>query len=471
MPEQTANDNTGLLLGSSQMNAIEKRATWSLSVIIASRMMGLFMVLPVFSVLGASLEGATPFLIGVAMGAYGLTQAFFQIPLGRLSDRLGRKPIILFGLCIFCIGSLVAAFSDNIVGVIIGRLLQGCGAIASAMMALAADLSRDEQRTKVMAVIGMSIGTAFMLSMFLGPWIAEMGGLKAIFLVTATLSMIGILILQFVIPQSKQTVEQRDAIAAKGQIAQLLKHPQLWRMNVGIFTLHFLLTAFFIGFPMAQADRAWSFIELGWLYFYVMLLSVILMIPLIILAEKRWWHRHVMSGAMACLGILLLVISGYQGDYWGIVILLGGFFACFNAMEALFPSLVSRIAPASSKGAALGAYATCQFLGAALGSAMAGGLIQVYGTQIVFVISAILAVLWALIGLGLGAPPRFTAYTLTVPQLAKEHFSSVHQEIQMMEGVAEAVALPEAGTIYLKIDKRVFDANRLQRFKDDTFLK
>ncbi len=448
------------------MNAIEKKAALSLSSVFAVRMLGLFMILPVFAVLGGSLEGASPFLIGLAIGAYGLSQAIFQIPFGRMSDKYGRKPIILIGLILFAAGSVVAAVSDHIVGVIIGRILQGCGAIASAVMALAADLSRDEQRSKVMASIGMSIGGAFAIAMFAGPFIGEHLGLSGIFWCTAVLAVLGALIITFWTPSPLHRYAQRDAVAAKGQLGEIARHPQLWRLNLGIFILHFLLTSFFVSFPTKLKVFGFSLTESGWLYVAVMMIAAVLMVPLIILAEKRWLHSRVMVLMMCLIAGLEIGLSEYQGALWGMVLFLGLFFTAFNVMEALFPSLISRIAPASAKGSALGVYSTSQFLGAALGGPVAGWLVQNYDPSVTYAVAAALAVIWAIAGLGLKSPPRLTSYTLTVPHLkGEDSFAALLDDIHAMEGVAEAVALPEAGAVYLKVDKQQFDENKLQQFK------
>ncbi|MCO7226716.1 MFS transporter [Pleionea sp. CnH1-48] len=449
------------------MNSIEKQTAISLSLIFATRMLGLFMVLPVFAVLGQQLDGATPLLIGLAIGAYGLTQAIFQIPFGRLSDRWGRKPIILIGLILFALGSVVAAFSESIYGVIFGRLLQGAGAIASAVMALAADLSRDEQRSKVMASIGMSIGLAFTVAMFVGPWLAQWQGLSGIFGVTAVLAVCGILIIQWWTPTPKHQMLQRDAIAGKGQIRKLIRHPQLWRLNCGIFTLHFLMTAFFVSFPLKLADWNMNLADSGWLYLVVMLIAGVLMVPFIILAEKKWLHKAVMVGIIVSIALLEAGFVAYVGPMWGLVLLLGLFFTGFNVMEALFPSLISRIAPVSEKGAALGIYSTSQFLGAALGGPIAGWLVQTHGGEAVYWASAVLALLWAVAGLGLKSPPRLTSYTMTVHSMVEDNYAELLKDIHAIEGVAEAIALPEAGAVYLKVDKSQFDEAALQALKSN----
>jgi len=448
----------------SRLNSTEKKAAITLSSVFALRMLGLFMLLPVFSLVGQQLNGFTPALIGLAIGAYGLTQAIFQIPFGWLSDRFGRKPVILFGLVIFVIGSLVAAFSDHIYGVILGRLLQGCGAIASAVMALAADLSRDEQRTKIMASIGMSIGAAFALAMILGPGLTQWLGLHGIFILIAVLAVFAMGVIYFLTPEPEAHFIQRDAIASKGQFAGILKDPQLMRLNFGIFALHFLLTAFFVAFPYQLVDLKIDLGQHSWIYLVTMLGAVVFMLPLIIIAEKNRQHARVML-----LGVLLITVVQFTFGMVVfpltlVIIAMVLFFTGFNVLEALLPSMISRIAPLSGKGTALGVYSTSQFAGAFLGGPVAGLIMQFYGTQAIYFSGGIVALIWAVMLLGLKNPPAVTAYTLTMPEVSAEAFPSLVAEIKAIEGVSEAVALPEAGAVYLKVDKKQLDPSSLAKY-------
>ena len=448
----------------SNMNSTEKRAALTLSSVFALRMLGLFMLLPVFALVGQNLTGFTPALIGFAIGAYGLTQAIFQIPFGWMSDRFGRKPIILFGLVLFAIGSLVAAFSDHIYGVIAGRLLQGCGAIASAIMALAADLSRDEQRTKIMASIGMSIGAAFALAMILGPSLTELVGLNGLFMVIAVLALIAMLVIYFLTPNPDAQFVQRDAIATRGEFSRIFSDRQLMRLNFGIFTLHFLLTSFFVAFPNRLAGLGVQLADHSWIYLLTMVAAVVLMLPMIIIAEKNRQHARVML-----LGVLLIAAVQFSFGMFSfpltlVVVAMVIYFTGFNLMEALLPSMISRIAPLSGKGTALGVYSTSQFAGAFLGGPVAGLIIQYQGMEGVYLVGGFMALLWAVLLLGLKNPPALTAYTLTMPDVAKDAFPSLVEEIKAIEGVSEAIALPEAGAVYLKVDKKTLDNERLAQY-------
>lgn len=446
------------------MNSTEKKAALTLSAVFALRMLGLFMLLPVFSLVGQQLEGYTPALIGLAIGAYGLTQAIFQIPFGWLSDRFGRKPIILFGLVLFVIGSLVAAMSEHIYGVVAGRLLQGCGAIASAIMALAADLSRDEQRTKIMASIGMSIGAAFAMAMIVGPGLTDWIGLKGIFLVIAGLAVVAMLVIYFLTPNPDAQFVQRDAIASRGQFSKVFKDGQLMRLNFGIFTLHFLLTSFFVAFPNRLKGLGVDMAEHSWIYLATMVAAVVLMLPMIILAEKKRQHARVMLVGVILIALVQFSFGMFQFPLATVVVALVIYFTGFNLMEALLPSMISRIAPLSGKGTALGVYSTSQFAGAFLGGPVAGLIMQYKGMDGIYLIGSFMAMIWAVLLLGLRNPPALTAYTLTMPDVAKEAFPSLIDEIKAIEGVSEAIALPEAGAVYLKVDKNNLDNESLARY-------
>jgi len=446
------------------MNSTEKKAALTLSSVFALRMLGLFMLLPVFSVVGQQLDGNTPVLIGLAIGAYGLTQALFQIPFGWLSDRFGRKPIILFGLVIFIIGSLVAAMSDHIYGVIAGRLLQGCGAIASAIMALAADLSRDEQRTKIMASIGMSIGGAFALAMILGPVLTNLLGLQGIFYAISFLAVIAMFVIYFLTPNPDNKFVQRDAIVARNQFSKIFKDGQLMRLNFGIFTLHFLLTSFFVAFPNRLKGLGVDLAEHSWIYLVTMVVSVALMLPMMIFAEKKRQHARMMLVGVILIALIQFSFGMFQFPLILVVCAMIVYFTGFNLMEALLPSMISRIAPLSGKGTALGVYSTSQFAGAFLGGPVAGFIMQYKGMDGIYLVGAFMAMLWALLSLGLKNPPALTAYTLTIPEVSEEGFSSLVDEIKAIEGVSEAIALPEAGAVYLKLDKEQLDPTSLHKY-------
>jgi predicted MFS family arabinose efflux permease len=414
------------------MSREEFRAALSLSSVYALRMLGLFMILPVFALYAGDLEGVTPTLTGLAIGIYGLTQAALQIPAGLLSDRIGRKPVIIGGLLIFALGSVVAALADSMLVVILGRALQGAGAIAAAIMALAADLTREQHRIKAMALIGMSIGLSFALALVLGPVLNDWVGVPGIFAITAVLAVGGILVVGFVVPRPVVSRPHRVAEAIPEQFGRVLRQTQLLRLDFGILMLHAILTASFVVLPLILRDQAGVAASAHWkIYLPVLVCSVLAMLPLIIMAERKGRVRPVFLSAIALLiaaelGLFFLPVTLYS-----VVFMMFVFFTAFNLLEAMLPSLISRIAPADCRGTAMGFYSSSQFFGAFLGGALGGVLHQYAGTHAVFLCSAIGAALWLLLALSMSRPEKLSSYIY---------------KIDGAEGVA-----------YLKVDKRVFD--------------
>ena len=259
---------------SERMSGSETRAASGLALVFAFRMLGMFMVLPVLATYGMDLAGATPALIGLAIGAYGLTQAIFQIPFGIISDRIGRRPVIYFGLIVFALGSVLAANSDSIWGVIAGRVLQGAGAISAAVMALLSDLTREQHRTKAMAMIGMTIGLSFAVAMVVGPLLTRAFGLSGLFLATGAMALLGIVIVMFMVPRSTGTLQHRESGVAKKALMQTLRHPDLLRLDLGIFVLHAMLMSSFIALPLALVEKAGLPKEQHWwVYLTALLIS------------------------------------------------------------------------------------------------------------------------------------------------------------------------------------------------------
>ncbi|MFV8835789.1 MFS transporter [Aquisalimonas sp.] len=388
------------------MTSFERRTAAGLASIFGLRMFGLFLMLPVFAVYGTDLQGATPALIGLAIGVYGLTQACLQIPMGFASDRLGRRPIILGGLLLFAVGSVVAALSDHIVGVIIGRALQGGGAIAAAVMALAADLTAPKQRTMMMAIIGMSVGGAFLLAMILGPVLVGIGGLALIFWLSAVLAVVAIVVLYAVVPVPSQQRVHADAEPVRSQFGGVLRNPDLLRLDGGIFILHFILTAAFVVLPLMLRDTLSLPVGAHWqVYVPVLLLSVVALVPAVMISERRHWHRQVIVAAVVCLTVAQLALAAGGGAAPVLLVGLWLWFAAFNVLEATLPSLISRYAPTESKGTALGVYATSQFAGAFLGGLFGGIVHGLGGEAWVFLLCALGTMAWLVIMRGMGQVP------------------------------------------------------------------
>ena len=316
--------------------------------------------MPVLAIYADKLEGSTPFLVGMALGAYGITQAVLQIPFGLLSDKFGRKRIITIGLVIFAFGSLIAGMADNVYLMIIGRVLQGSGAIAAAVLALTADLTRENQRSKAMAVIGMSIGGSFMLAFILASPLVSMVGFSGIFYVTALMAILAIFALWFYVP-TQVPKSSRDVKFVVSDFWALLKHPQLMRLNFGIFALHSILTALFVVIPLLLVNRAELASQEHWkMYVPVMLASILLMAPMIMASTKTHLVMRIflMAICLLMLAQLLLFVSALD-NVFSIALCLLVFFIGFNALEALLPSLITRVSPAANKGTAVGIYNTC----------------------------------------------------------------------------------------------------------------
>ncbi len=429
------------------------------------RMLGLFMILPIFALYAETLKGVTPFLVGIAIGIYGLTQALLQIPLGMLSDYIGRKPVIVGGLIVFALGSVIAALSDSISGVIMGRALQGAGAIAAAVMALAADLTREEQRTKVMAVIGLSIGMSFALALVLGPILEHWLGVPGIFWLTAVLALFAIAVTVGVVPQPVRTKLQRDAQVVRSAMLTVLRNPQLLRLDFGIFVLHLVLTANFIVIPVLLRDHIGMLVEHHWmLYLPVLLLSFVMMLPFIIVAEKYRRLKAVLVGAIALLAVSEFSFSYAAHSLTTMAITLLFFFVAFNFLEASMPSLVTKISSPEIKGTSIGVFSSSQFLGAFAGGASGGVLLEIAGSSGIFIGNGILILLWLVVGLTMSQPRYLSSYLLNVGKLNAEHAKSMVEQLTEIRGVAEAVIIPEDGMAYLKVDRKALDEKRLREF-------
>ncbi len=383
-----------------KMTATELRGSLSLASVLFLRMLGLFLILPVFALYARTLTESTPTLIGLAFGIYGLTQASLQIPFGMLSDKLGRKPVIFAGLLIFAVGSLLASQADSIWVMILGRALQGAGAISAALMALAADLTSEQQRTKTMALIGISIGVAFSLAFVAGPLLATLIGVSGIFIFSAILALLAIIVLYLLVPNPEHISFHSDAEVSLAMLGNVLRDHKLLKLNLGIFILHTILMANFIVVPLTLQDIVGLASSQHWqVYLPVLLASAILMAPAIILGERA-------NKSVACFkaAVLILLISQIGYYFWhstlmALAIMLLVFFTAFNYLEASLPSLISTMSSKNSKGTALGVYASCQFIGTFTGALIGGIIHEHFGLPLVFVFGSIMALVWFLVTL------------------------------------------------------------------------
>jgi len=452
------------------MTPNERRSVFSLAMLYALRMLGLFMVLPVFMLFGQELEGANSILLGLALGAYGLSQAIFQIPFGALSDRYGRKRLIFAGLILFALGSILAAVSTHIWGVILGRFLQGAGAIASVLMALLSDLTSEESRTKAMAMVGMSIGVSFSLALVVGPIVAGWAGLSGIFWLTAVLAGVGMLWLFWFVPSPVSKLKSRDTRLFRSQLGDVMRHRELLRLDWGIFSLHLCLTALFLAVPMALVGHAGIDANDHWLvYLSVMVLSFFAMVPFIIIGEKKQKMKPVFLFAIGIL-ILSSISSVWSQEafatFWFSLFF---FFMAFNLLEASLPSLVSKLAPAGSKGTAMGVYSTSQFLGAFLGGVLGGWILGVFGESGVFVFVSGVAVIWLFVAFFMARPNAETGMTLPLASMAGDREAEdITAALSQVAGVEEVTLVPGDQVAYLKVVKSELDMSALdvirQRF-------
>lgn len=453
----------------SSMTGQETRSAASLAGIYALRMLGLFMILPVFALYAEELEGATPALVGLAIGIYGMTQAILQIPFGLISDRIGRKPVIIFGLLIFALGSVIAATADTMFGVLLGRAIQGAGAIAAAVMALTADLIREEHRVKAMAIIGMSIGASFAAAMVLGPVLNGWIGVPGIFWLTAVMALGGIAVMVLIVPNPAISRVRRDAEAVPAQFASILKNAQLLRLDIGILSLHTILTASFVVLPLALRDLAGLPAERHWeVYLPVLLLSLPMAIPFIIRAEKYRRMKQVFIGAIAVVALAEASLYLFHTSVIGIGIGLFVFYSAFNLLEAVLPSLIAKTAPPDSKGTAMGFYSSSQFFGAFLGGTLGGLLHGHYGMGSVFLFCAVVALVWLVFALSMENPRYLATRLLRVGEMSDAEAARVAKQFIAVQGVAEAIVIGGDGVAYLKVDQDSLDEDALALLSSST---
>ncbi|WP_119343334.1 MFS transporter [Facilibium subflavum] len=441
------------------MKFSEKKVTLSIASIYAFRMLGLFVILPIFSLYADKIIDATPTLMGLALGIYGLTQALLQIILGIFSDYYGRKPIIIFGLVLFIIGSIVCAASTTIYGIIIGRALQGAGAIGSTLTALIADVTKEENRMKAMSVIGMTIGLSFIGAMVLSPILNSLVGLSGIFWLTALLGAIGIFILVFMVPTPKKIMVHRDSETVAGQIKKVLVLPELLRLNVGIFTLHAILTALFLVIPVILESYIGISETRQWLvYLPVLVISFVIMVPFIIIAETKNKMKSIFVGAIFILTVMQFLLFEFDRHVIVMSVLLILFFSSFTLLEAALPSLVSKIAPVGSKGTAMGVYSNAQFFGIFIGGVLGGVVFHHSGIKGVFILNGLLGLIWFIIALTMKKPKQLSSKIISLKQFKNQYCAdSLRQKILNLPGVEEAMVCMDEYVAYLKVDKKHFN--------------
>jgi len=397
------------------------------------------------------------------LGAYGFTMALLQIPFGWMSVRIGRKPVIAAGLLIFALGSVVAAMADSIGWVIAGRALQGAGAIAAAMMALLADLTREEVRSKAMATVGMTIGMSFTLALVLGPFLGASIGVDGIFWLTAVLAILAIGVLFWMVPDPlpADTHTHRDVQSLPNEFGRILKNPQLLRLDIGIMILHAVMMAVFIGLPFVLRDHLGIAVSgHAWVYLPILVVALILMVPMIIVAEKKGKMKQVFLTCIALIAIACALLGFSHDSMFAVVVALFIFFVAYNVLEATLPSLISRMAPIDAKGTAMGVYSTSQFFGAFLGGVVGGWCYGLFDVQGVFFGAAAISVLWLLVAMGMRMPVMRSSMMAHVD--SSTDADELQTKLIALTGVSEAKVVPKENAVFLRVDKKVFETEAFE---------
>ncbi|HEY4737418.1 MAG TPA: MFS transporter [Xanthobacteraceae bacterium] len=441
------------------MKPHEFRAAAALAAVFSVRLLGLFMIYPVFAAYAGGLHGANSYLIGEALGIYGLSQGLLQIPFGLLSDRIGRKVMIALGLALFGAGSAVAAISTTIGGVIVGRALQGSGAVGSVILALVADLTGEDSRTAAMAMVGITIGASFIVALLAGPVVANFIGVAGIFWLMVALALVGILITQFVVPNPPRIRVHRDAETVPALLGAVLRNRELLRLDIGIFALHAMLTASFLVVPDLLRSTVGVAVHDQWIvYLPVLLISVAVLVPAIIVAEKYRRMKGVfVSAVMALVASQIMLFYG-SGNLFVLLAALIVFFSAFNVMEASLPSLITKVAPPDVKGTAMGVYSSLQFLGIFIGGIIGGMAHQHSGSAGVFLLTTALAVIWLVAAAGMAQPSYLTTRLVPIAESKLSDAPGLAAKLRQVPGVAEAVIIAEESVAYLKVDAKSFDA-------------
>ena len=443
------------------MNQQELSAASAIGALYLVRMLGLFMVLPVLPLAGADIPLSTPLLIGLAIGIYGLSQGALQIPLGFLSDRIGRKPVIAGGLLVFVIGSFVAGFAEDIYLLILGRLLQGCGAVASTLLALMSDVTRVDQRSKSMAIIGIAIAGSFGLSLILGPLVATGFGLSGIFYLTGLLGLLGLPLLFICIPTPKIMTNNLDSAVQRQMLATTLKNHHLWRLNISVLFLHLLLVSGFSMFPLLFEMTGEIAVEDHYLYYLVLLIaSFVGMLPFMALSDRLADARPIILAMVGCclLGFLLL---GQSQAYYPVLAGIALFFLGFNLLEVVLPAQVSKLSAAGARGTSMGVYTTCQFLGIFAGGLVSGWILTGYDLMVLLWVNTGIIAFWFALLMGLPGLGDVGSRTFGLNNLAPTTAQAKLEALLSVDGVLDVVVIESEQVAYLKVDE--------QRFQDQDF--
>lgn len=442
------------------------RTVVSISLIYMTRMLGLFMVLPVLFLLGQDYPGATATTLGVALGIYGLTQASLQIPLGLLSDIVGRRPVLVVGLLIFLLGSVVAALAESVTGLIIGRALQGAGAISSTLLALLADLTPPKYRTRALAVVGISIGASFTLAMVVGPLAAGWWGLPGVFVLTAGLALacLGLVMTLPVPSRQAQDGYQRWQLSA---VWPVLADQRLWTLNLGVFFLHAILAATFLLLPQQLQAAGLTLGQQGVMYLVVGVLAFVALGPMMAVSERRGKPRLMLLVAQGILALGVLGVGASTGQLVWTLLAVLLFFVGFNFLEASLPSWLSRMAPVGQRGTAMGFFSTAQFLGAAVGGVVGGRVLDVSGMPWVFGTALLLLLIWFMLTLFQSAPPLSRQLVLQLDELGDRPAHVWQEHLAALDGVLDVHINEAEGSVMLRVSRNEFDETALPAVQDN----
>ena len=437
----------------------EWRASTTLSGVYALRMLGMFLVLPVLAMYAASLPGAedNKTLVGLAMGIYGLTQALLQLPLGIASDKFGRKKTIYAGLVVFAAGSFLAAAADTLPLLVAARAIQGAGAVSAAVTALLADLTRDGVRTRAMAMIGLSIGLTFSVSLVVAPMIADVVGVRGLFLLTGILTVASIGVVAFMTPDPEFSKLHEDTQAQPARIGEVLKNRQLLNLDFGIFALHAAQMALFTALPFAMTQLGLEKIQHWKVYLPSTVAGLVVMVPLIIIGETRNMLKQVFILGIVCIAAAQIGLLSGMHSVWLITVYLIVYFIGFNVLEASLPSMVSKIAPSDLKGTAMGVYNTMQSVGLFAGGAAGGLLFQKYGFVGVFTFCSTLMLLWLVLAVLSPAPKPVKNLSYPVGSVWQGNQEGLYRALSELEGVEDISFSFDRQTVYIKVLQKGFD--------------
>ena len=439
------------------MNRQELRTSIAVGLLYLIRMMGLFMVIPVLPLAGDEFKLSTTLLIGFAIGIHGLTQGLFQIPFGMLSDRVGRKKIIAVGLVLFTIGSLVAALAENVYWLIIGRALQGCGAIASTLLALVSDLTRLEQRTKSMALIGAAIASSFGLALLIGPILFNLYGAKSIFVFSAVSGLIGLWILFTIIPSPLIHSQNLDLKFQLMDAKRAVSSLSLWRLNISTFILHYLLISGFCAFPLLFDSTNQIQRDHHSYYYLLLLLASLISISPLIYFSDRISNTKIVILTMIGLCILSCFLLSQTQSFYSVLFGVGLFFSAFNLLETMLPSEVGRIAPAGLRGTFIGFFMTSQFLGFFFGGIIGGWVLMHSDISSLMLVNMLVGLAWFILILGTPGSKNLGSRVIQLNGFSEKPAKEVLKELLSAKGVKDVVLIEEEQVAYLKVDQEQFD--------------